>query len=384
MGIHTKWSFALVFALRLALAQGGPGPSGPGPGGSTNQISLSIPNETAPPGGLVQMKLMVTSPTPISSGGPRFEYDATFDGVWGIELFNPAADVNGAAIINGSQVGVFYTSSSGPQGTDYPIMTIALHVRPDAAPGSHSLFSLDPSSSWVLGLLGPATLKPMNPATVTVGGTVSITNVVPGGGLLPAGSVVSVQGMGFQPKTQIQLNAIKASSIAVVSSNEIQITLAQATNMTGQKIQVFNPDGSHDTYFSYMRGIPLLQSASPLLQNTVPIFSSVAHSQALFAPMGGLPANQFSGIAVQNPGVLPANVTVSLYSAQNALLGGSTLSLPSGYRFIAETSELSLGVAPPAGSYVVVSSTQPVQSFGFIANASQSTLNPFAALASQP
>jgi hypothetical protein len=244
------------------------------------------------------------------------------------------------------------------------------------------------SSAWTLpahgpGPLGAATLKPAPPATVTVGGTVSITNIVPGGGLLLAGSVVSIQGIGFQPKTQIQLNAIKASSVTVASPNEIQVTLAEATNMTGQKIQVVNPDGSQDTYFSYMRGISLMQSSRPLLQNTVPIFSSVTHSKAVFAPVGALPANQFSGVAVQNPSAAAAAVTVALYSPQNALVGSSTLSLPSGYRFIAETSELT-DAAPQLGSYVVVSSTQPVESFGFIADGAQSTVLPFAALAAQP
>jgi hypothetical protein len=367
-----------MVAARFAVA------GGPGPSGSSNQVSLHIPNEMAPPGGVVQMKLMVTAPTPISSGGPDFSLDSTFDAVWGIELLNPTGDVNGAAVINGSKVNVFYITSTGAQGTDYPIMTVALHVRPDAAPGSQTQFSLDPSSTWMLGLLGPASLTPMTPATVTVGGTISISNVVPGGGALPAGSVVSIQGMGFQAKTQIQLNAIKASSISVISSNEIQFTLSETTNMTGQKIQVVNPDGSQDTYFSYLRGVPLLKSARPLLQNTVPIFSSLTYSRAVFGPLGTLQTNQFSGVAVQNPGAVAAYVTISLYSAQNVYLGGSTINLPPGYRFMAETSELANGVAPSLGSYVVVSSTQPLQNFGFIADGSQSTLLPFAAMAAQP
>lgn len=378
MGIQSKLWIAFGFAARLAVADGGPGPSG-----SNNQVSLHIPSEMAPPGGVVQMKLMVTAPTPISSGGPRLAFDSTFDAVWGIELFNPTGDVNGAAVINGSNVNVFYTISSGTQGTDYPIMTVALHVRPDATPGSQTQFNLDPSSTWMLGLLGPATLSPMTPATVTVGGTISITDIVPGGGLLPAGSIVSILGMGFQPNTQIQLNAIKASSISVISPNEIQFALAEPTNMTGQKIQVVNPDGSQDTYFSYLRGIPLFASNHALLQNTLPVFSSLTHSSAMYAPMGGLPASQISGVAVQNPNLTPAFVTVSLYSALNLQVGSSTVSVPSGYRFIAETSELT-NASPQAGSYIVVTSTQPVQSFGFIADESQSTLLPFGALVAQP
>ena len=330
------------------------------------------------------MKFMVTQPTPISTGGPVVPYDAAmFDGVWGIEVFCATGDVNGVAMINGSRVSVLYTQSAGSQGTDYPIMTMALHVRPDAVSGSKTQFQLDPSSTWILGSLGTATLAPTTPATVTVGGSISILDVVPGGGMLPAGSVASIKGIGFQPKTQVQLNAIKASSIQLVSSQEIRFTLAADTNMTGQKIQVFNPDGSQDTYFSYMRGISLATSKEPLLAGAVPIFSSVTHSWAEFTPMAPASGSQFTGIALQNPNMAPANVTVALYSAANALLGSSSFAVPSGYRLMEETSELT-GSVPGTGSYLVVSSTQPIQVFGFVGDNAAGTVTPFTPILAQP
>ena len=130
-------------------------------GGAVKQVALHIPNEMAPPGGVVQMKLLVTEPTPISSGKPRFAYDeAVIDDVWGIQLFNPAGSVSGVALIKNANVSVNYISTSGPLGSDYPIMTVALHVRPDAAVGSKAQFSLDASSSWILGLFGATTMKP--------------------------------------------------------------------------------------------------------------------------------------------------------------------------------------------------------------------------------
>jgi hypothetical protein len=94
-------------------------------------------------------------------------------------------------------------------------------------------------------------------------------------------------------------------------------------------------------------------------------------------------ASQFSGVAVQNPNLTPTAVTVSLYSGQNVQLGSSTISVPSGYRFIAETTELT-NASVQAGNYIVVTSTQPVQSFEFIADESQSSLLPFGALFAQP
>lgn len=370
-------------ATGTLLAQG-PEPGGGGSSGA-KQVSLFIPDETAPPGGLAQMKFMVTEPTPISTGRPMMRYSRTlFDSVWGIQLFNANGDLNGVAMVTDSQVGIQYITSTGAQGTDYPIMTVALHVRPDAVPGSQTQFSLDPSSTWVLGLLGPTTVKPRPPATITVGGSISITNVIPGGGVVPAGTTVSIYGMGFQSKTQVQLNAIKSSSIRVVNSGQIQFTLAQDTNMTGQKIQLVNPDGSQDTYFSYLRGIPLGQSNQPLLANAVPIFSSVTHSLTVFNPVMAASATQFTGLAMQNPGMSSVQVTVALHSSSNVLLGSSTLTLDSGYRLMREISELTAGASPTFGSYLTVRASQPIQVFGFVGDNTSGRVFPFMPVLVQP
>src|SRR5215472_9848355 len=109
-------------ATPTLVAQGTSGSTSGGPGSgstsgtsggscsvATRQISLHIPDESAPPGGIVQMKLLVTEPSPVSSGGPRF---AAFSGalVKGIELFNPTGDVSGVAMTGSSMVSVAYIS----------------------------------------------------------------------------------------------------------------------------------------------------------------------------------------------------------------------------------------------------------------------------------
>src|SRR5262249_45167377 len=130
---------------------------GPAPGASctlsTQHVSLHIPNESSPPGGVVQMKLMVTEPTPISGGGPRLNTPKG-TAVRGIHLFNPAGDVEGVATLNGSLVSILYVTSNGTQGNDYPIMTVALQIPASTAVGTQTQFNLDQSSTWNLGLLG--------------------------------------------------------------------------------------------------------------------------------------------------------------------------------------------------------------------------------------
>jgi hypothetical protein len=315
------------------------------------------------------MKLLVTRPTPIGSGSVYFDFsDSMFAGVRGIALFNPTGEVSGAAIVDGSRVNVRYSTTSGPLGSDYPIMTIALAVRPDAPLGQQSHFALDPSSSWVLNLLGRVSMQPIPPATITVAGTVSITNVVPGGGMLPVGTVVSIHGIGFQPKTQVQVSGVKLTDLTLMSPNEIQFTVAETTNMTGKKIQVVNPDGSQDLYYSYLRGVPLGESGDPLLNRTVPIFANVTHNAVVFG------AGQFTGVALQNPNLEAAVVNVAVYSANGAMLGAADVRLPAGMRLMRGIAELIPGVTE--GSYLAVRSEKAVQVFAFAADSQAGTVTP--------
>jgi hypothetical protein len=94
--------------------------------------------------------------------------------------------------------------------------------------------------------------------------------------------------------------------------------------------------------------------------------------------------SQFTGLAIQNPNLTPADVTVALYSPVKVLLGTSTVSLPAGYKIMRETSELAQGAIPVIGSYVVVTSSQPVQAFGFWADDVGGTVTPFTAIAARP
>ena len=285
-------------------------------------------------------------------------------------------------MIGPSMISIQSITSTGTQGSDYPIMIVSLQVQPAIAAGTRFSFSLDPSSTWNLGLLGTATMRPIPPATITVGGSISITNVVPGGGVQPAGTVVDIQGIGFQPDTQVQLSDIKTSSITVTGPQDIQVVLAEPTQMTGKKIEVNNPDGSQDTYFSYMRGIPLGSSNEPLLASALPIFSSVTYSQAVFASAASS-ISQFSGIAVQNPNLTAANVTFTLFSSTGTPLGSSTIVIPFGNRLMRELSELT-GATPTAGSYVTVSSDVPVEMFAFLGDNANQSVVPYVALSSQP
>ncbi len=124
---------------------------------------------------------------------------------------------------------------------------------------------------------------------------------------------------------------------------------------TGRRSQVSNPDNSSDTYYSYLRGVPVGASARPLLGRTVPAFSNRTMLEAILPPTISplVNADYFTALALQNPNGADAVVTVESHAADGLLTGATTVTLPSGGRLTREVSEL-LGSVLPTGSYLRV------------------------------
>src|SRR5262249_55623836 len=150
-------------------------------------------------------------------------------------------EIAGAAIVDGTLVSLSYVTTTPVTG-DYPVMTVALRIRPDAAVGSRASFTLDPSSQWTLN--GAAVRSRVSPGVVTVGGSVAISTVVPGEETFPAGTIVSVRGVGFNSLSRIRVDGVAITGERVAGDTEMQFTLAEAATMTAARVRIDNPDGS--------------------------------------------------------------------------------------------------------------------------------------------
>ena len=331
-------------------------------------VTVRLSSETAPPGGIAQVKVLLTSPKPITTGDVSMDFSSDgIDSIWGIALFSNTGDVGGTAVVHGGRVNVKFTSPQGTFGTNpgYPLMTFAMHISPNARPGSHVTLTLD-ASSWIADFFGASVPIEIKPSTVTVGGSVNITNIVPGGGSVPAGTVLSVQGMGFSRNTRIRLDGFGIDSTRVVSPNEMQVKIKDSGTLDGTMFQVQNVDKSMDTYYSYLRGVPVGSSATPLLAATVPLFSINTSSAApLTVFTASDDPNSFTGIALQNPNLIDVTVTV----------GQTQLTLHSGERISRTLADL-LGASPAFGTAVQITSSQPIQMLGLIGNISQNVVLP--------
>jgi hypothetical protein len=341
---------------------------------SGGDLSIRVRDDQAPAGATVQIKVRTTEATPISGGRPQFAFDAsTFDDVVGIGMFAPTGEVAGAAVLDGNRASITYVTTT-PETGDFPLLTVTLRTRPDATAGSRTTFTLDPSSVWNLN--GTMVAAKVSPGRVTIGGSVAISDIIPGEGWFPAGTIVSVHGTGFDSRTRVRVDGVAITSVRFVSPTEMRFTLSHATNMTAARVKVINPDSSTSTYYSYLRGIPAATSRRTLLSMTRPIFSGTTRSLSTFGPIPGLTGAQYAALALQNPNLTTAYAIVLLYSNDGTLLHWSVRPLRSGHRLTLELSELFDGVAPPPGASVRVISTLPIEMFGLLCDEETWTVTP--------
>ena len=361
-------SAAVVFVLAL-------GASAVGRSGDDDDLHLRIEDEKAPAGGVVQMKVETTDGEPISGGRPGTFFDlASFSDLVGIGMFAVNGEAAGAAVIDGNHVAISYLTTE-PSTGNAPVLALSLRIQPDATVGSRTEVAFESPSLWYVN--GAVVGARVDPGVVTVTGNTraAISEISPGDGPYPAGTVVTVRGIGFSSRSRLRLD-FDASNERLVSPTEMRFTLQRTTNMTGQRIRVDNPDGSRTTFYSYARGIPAATSGRTLLAKTYPIFSGTRRSVAEFGTIPEMHESQYIALALQNPNLTSANVIMALHAADGTLVHTASRSLERGYRLALELSELFDGVAPPPGGFVRVSSSLPIQMFDLLCDEEAWTVTP--------
>jgi hypothetical protein len=354
----------LLLLPSMILASGGPS----GAGGTTAQNAAEVRtlSERVPAGGTVQVKYLLTQPRPISSAGSRSAaYGFSVDGV---SITSPLGDAAGAAVMKDGYLYISVVSPNSDWGMnlDYPFLTVTMDIPASTPAGS--VFPLTLSDSTAQSLNGPLTFADSKPGTLTIGGSVSINGVFPGGGTQPGGTVIKVRGTGFQPGSKISAK-MKIANPVYISPTEMQFTLQETTTMDTQPIQVNNPDGSQVVFYSYLRGSLVAVPSRALLQHTEPVFQSQTHALATLTVAG----NNFTALAVQNPTQGPVAVTI-VDQTTNAT---GTIVLQPGQRAMDEIAALLGGTAVLPGDTITVMSTSAIQILGLLCDDNAGTVTPF-------
>ena len=346
------------------------GKSGSEDSTAANSAEVLISKETAPAGGTVQIKFSTTSPQPIMSGATGFD-GYSLDGV---SLSSPLGDAAGIALQRGSAIQILPLSPSGDLGTgDYPFLTVTMTLPQALAAGT--VVPVDLSRDTALAnAAGPVAVS-TKPGSITVGGTFSINQVIPGGGTYPGGTVVRILGQGFQPNAGLHTVEVNFSSYKVVSPTEIDFVLKEQSNLDNTSVQV-SSGGNTQTFYGYVRGQSLQPPSRTLLTSVDPAFQRVTHALAQAGPFAAQADGQYVALALQNPNPGPAAVTLTLTHAD-----GSTVSnlivLPSGTKIMDDVVALTRADFLGAGDMLNLTSTAAIQILGIYADETSGTATPF-------
>src|ERR1700682_3219021 len=192
----------------------------------SHSITLQVSQETTPPSGFAQFKVTLTSPHLVSSGTIAMNFDAAvFGNIANLMVFSATGDAIGFANVNGQHLDVHFSSPSAAIGQmpNLPVLVVSIPVLAGVKPGTTTSVSLDASASpWNDSQGNPYTVQ-TTPANFTVGGTLSVASVIPGGGLLPAGTVLQVSGTGFTATTAVSVDGVSISSMVVISPEKINL-----------------------------------------------------------------------------------------------------------------------------------------------------------------
>ena len=366
--------FAMGLALLCApLMWGQDYPAGPGkwkyPG-----LWLKVTDEAAPAGGVTQIHITLTEPKPIIRTRADLEFDESMvDEIVSMTAFSERGEAVGTCIRTGNILHIEAISPTGELGNSevLPVFTATVRLREDIAPGTRSVFRILPQSTFIDANGADWVITDNAPGSLTAAGTFTIEDVIPGAGMVRAGTPIRILGQGFRAWSKVEIYNAPAMKVTYVSETELQVTLEQDFQIDQRRVEVTNPDLTQRAFYPHARNIATSWSAYDLLTATVPMFSPKTWSIAsVVLPESVADEGKLAGVALQNPSVDAVVVRLSIGE-----LATSVTLLP-GERLMRSVDELFPGFAPQSGMKLAVEASAPVQVLGLIGDSATATVLP--------
>jgi hypothetical protein len=326
-------------------------------------LSMRIPDETVAAGGILQAKLDLTEPRPIFTGGGGMSF-ADYQDFLGLAVNSPNGDAAAVGVMRGSTLRLRMISPTSDIGSSggYPILTTTLRVPATAVPGTQSPLTM--TGAQFTGPGGVPYAFELKSGVTTVGpaGTAAIIDVSPGSATVPAGGAIVINGVGFEPGTDVKLDEVATTSVEYVDSKTLIVRPASAVTMHGHEIKIEIPSTRQRfSYFSYQRTVPLGRSIDPLIAAVEPAFPRQFWTSALVR-FNAPAANDVFGIAVQNEGSVPSQVSLSLTTGAT-VIGPISFTMPADARAARSLAEV-FGTTCAGGCALRMTSSQPLHIFG--------------------
>lgn len=339
-------------------------------------LTLRVANTIAPPGGWAQIQVFAAGPALIRSGGLSMDLDPTvFGDIAQAAVFSATGDALGFANVSGRHLDAQFSSASGGIGQlpGIPVLQISVPVLAGIPAGASVPVTLDPAPAIVT--VSPLTVTPqwqdrggntysvvVNPGKFTVGGTLSVERVTPGGGLLPAGAVLQIRGTGFDSNTTVALDGVALSAVQLAGPGRINATLAAPAELTGKHVRLANASGEQADYFASLPSAPA--NSTPLvsgLHMMMPLraFAAVEVNNILIGH-GGLVA-----LAVLNQNPSPVAVVLEgiggIGQPSAVLQTGQAVTVPPGELSLVNLNPLLQAAGASQPSSLLVTASSPVR-----------------------
>jgi hypothetical protein len=370
---------------------------------SSGIVSIKVGDATVPPGGIFQYQLLLTEPKPIGNTSTRPGVPKGAVGpVRGVAVNDASGKAMGVAVIDAAgNPTVKLISPNVTLGTDisYPLFTMTMPVNASVTAGQVFPVTLDAANSIFVDPNNQSYTQEIVGGNLTIGAAAaqSITDVIPGGGLLADRSTIRVLGIGFTQNTRI---AIEGTTIffpgdtTFVNSGEIDVVICNGTvdpaattcpntgatfQLDGERVRATNKDTNAVVeYFSYIRTDDMPGASSTTL---------VTQSHAMFSRQtfvsGTIPysadATHFTGMALQNAAAVDAAVKVELLDSGSNSLASTSFILTAGKKIVRDIRDWI--PSPPAGSATVrvsVTAGPAIQMLGMAGDTGAGTVVPVA------
>lgn len=426
---HLGWLFGILLAIAIAATLGcggtasaiGPTPT-PNPSPSpvptatptpaplpAGTIGLKVLDTSVPPGGIFQWQLSNTEPKPIGHGSTRPQVPP--GPVRGVSVNDPSGHAAGIAVVppSGSISIQLASPDTNPLlGTniDYPVVTMSMPLSAALTPGATSTIGIDTANT---SLFQDASTKyttlefASGTLTIAPSGSPYVSDVIPGGGLLPDRSTIRILGAGFNANTRVSIEGttIISSDVTLVNSGEIDVKICNGTvpdgaatcpnngtsfQLDGERVRIKDQNTNFVLeYYSYPRADDVGTSNTALVNQVHPMYSRQTYLSATVPFVHS--STQFTGLSLQNTSAQDSAIKVELLDASNAPLSNATFILPgitngpSGTRGTKITRDVLADwfPSPPAGATTVrvtVTSGPAVQALGMLGDTSAGTVAP--------
>ena len=279
---------------------------------ATPSLVLQVSSEAAPAGGFVQFKVSASSPALIGSGAISMDPDPTvFGHIANVAVFSATGDALGYANVNAQHVDAHFTSAAVAIGQlpNLPVFVVSVPVLPGVAPGTKATVTVDPSGAPWNNATGAPYSVTANQGTFTAGGTLSVQSVTPGGGVLSAGTILQINGTGFDSTTAVAIDGVSVSTPHFVNPEQLDVTLGVQTELTGRHVSVTNSAGAKIDYFPSLPSAPAgAPGGLTGLPGVQPLVSLIPYTTAV------LPDNRIEQpfvsdtLALLNPNLTPVIV----------------------------------------------------------------------------